>query len=353
MHYKLRDLVATRVTRYTKPADGKPAYGFADRIQPGRGDGRQRQQSVFFGDRSQSESLELGFLRIHVGEQTPKRGDEIIGVVEPSRRSGGRAKWVYNWWCGWGKQVAELSRVVLKGTALTAQALRRRLRMGTNDSLWFLERIILHNDLRLAEILVQLERGYDPEFESEKEKLIASSVSFDGKAGAFVLMEHLAQEIDIELADFVAEMDGKYPVKMGQADAADLGALQHEDAVMPMDPTALMETAATPQNDFVGFSQVRAGQWGGRAAGWEAQETYDPMAESSRMQPRTPTGPTAQAGAITPPGGQTPEYYPPTGGQTPDYDEPLSPRSPGTSPGAAGGGGGSTTPPYMSPVSPE
>lgn len=370
MHYKLRDLVAARVTRYTKPADGKPAFGFAEREQ-----GRSRRgpkESIFFGDRSQSEYLELGCLRIPIGESVPRRGDEIVGPIEPSRRSGGRAKNVYTWWCNWGRQISELARVILKGTALTAQALRRRLRMGTNDALWFIERVILHNDLKLAETLIRVERGYDPDFSSDKEKLIALSVKFDDGTGAFLLLEQLAQEIDIELADFVAQMDGKYPVKAAEGQAPEETYPQHEDAVMPMDASALQmaqpqhhypaQAGQMPRQDYVGFAAMQPGSWGAQASGWEAQQPYDPASASAEMQahqPRTPVSPRSPTGAMTPVGD------PHAGGQTPDYASPTSPTMTptyGAAPQAAAGGGGghaslgaqpaSTTPPYMSPVSP-
>lgn len=337
LHYALKDLVFGSVTHVAKPS-GRPGYGFAD---CGKSLG-----SALFGDRTYTDVFRLSqgaMLSLGEGEDgaTQRRGGIIVGAVEPSHKQGGRAKHVFTWWCGHGRQVQELARVVLRGTTLTSQALRRRLRVENNDSLWLIERVVLHNDLQLAETLVKLQRGYPHEFKDDQEKLLTENVNL-GKDGAFGVLEMLTRDIDMELAEFLAILDAKYPVK--QVERVPVAGAGHPDVVAPLEiPAAMPAAMPAQQHSYVGFAMPQASsapqaqQWGasGGAGGWAAGAVdYDPCQV-----------PAPAAAAATPPGGATPPYaddapktpeYGANGGTTPEYGE--NPAD------------GSTTPAYASPV---
>ena len=333
LHKALRDLTFAKTTHY-RPAGDKPGHGFAQ-----ADDGKK----IFFGDRFFQDIIyNRGFvLQAPCDISKLTRGVVLCGVREASTKKGGRASHVYSWWNCAGAQLKELSRVVFKGTTLTSQALRRRLRVGTDDTLWLIERVILHNDLELAEILVRKERGHEwepKEGRYQDKAEILASVNFGNKS-AFQVLEDLCREIDTELADFVATIDGRWPDKTGRAEQ--VAEPEHEDTVMPMDMNDL-ELFQKPEDKtstpFVGFEMPAVGAagaagaavaqqhtWGSApAAGWQHQnpqqaEVYDPMSVNPPAGGTTP-----DYGPESPKTPQTPEY----GATTPAHDGALSPVSP-------------------------
>ena len=193
-----------------------------------------------------------------------------------------------------------------------------------------IERLVLHDDQKLAERMVMKERGYDWEkdCEDDKEKHILNSVNF-GKRKCMDLLEDLAREVDMELAEFVAELDGKYPRKQQEQEFED----DNDDAVMPMDEQDLAASTVPRQRHKLGLSDSRCSRSRPQPT-WGAAAGAGPAGGGLR-QPRlvlqqgaTPPIPTTAASP------RTPDYCP-----TPTYEEGS------TTP--AGGGGG------LSPVSPE
>lgn len=340
LHYALKPYVTSSVSRYVAGRGGKPSFAF--------GDSKELRGGIFFGELTRAKILYLGGMSFS-DENAPaalKRSDVVIGTTSPSNKQGGRARHVYDTWFYHGRQVAELKRVVHHGTALTSQALRRKLRIGTNDVLWLIERIVLHDDRKLMENVVRKERGHGLDHLSERDQRILQSLNFGSAHGGFTAMEQLVTEIDPELAEYVSELDGKYP---RQQEAAGMTA-DHEDAVAPLDLSAAQQQPLLQQppqqSTYVGFApaagrydnpppqEYRPPQWGAQAAaGWSA---YDPGAAAGNP----PAGGTTPPG--TPPRGTTPDYVE---CKTPTYGSPTSP---------CAGAGGAITPTYAptSPVSP-
>ena len=149
LHYALKPYVTSSVSRYVAGRGGKPSFAF--------GDSKELRGGIFFGELTRAKILYVGGMSFS-DENAPaalKRSDVVIGTTSPSNKQGGRARHVYDTWFYHGRQLAELKRVVHHGTALTSQALRRKLRIGTNDVLWLIERIVLHDDRELMENVVR------------------------------------------------------------------------------------------------------------------------------------------------------------------------------------------------------
>ena len=376
LHKATGNLTFAAVTSWSPPRDGKPGFGFAETVEV---KGRPRNKvKIFFGERFCQEGIYAGMLALPSPldlsrlRGKPRGGTVIVGEIEPSRKKGGRASHVFSWWAVAGQPMRELISVVVGGTKLKSQALRRRLRVGSDDTLWVLERIILHNDLQLAETLVKRDRGYEWKPEDENKLAVLNSVNMSRTT--FDLLEDLCREVDPDLADFVAQIDGKFPDKnMGVAGAGGDHVNDHEDMVEPMDPLEIAvpdkQPQAQPQQQhFVGFqlsapaapaapaaAPAAAPTWGQAAAGWGAAAAdYDPAAVSVEAYPAAaPNYGNPPAQGTTPPYGNTPTYgqgghTPKTpdygdGGhtpKTPEWAEPESPTPQACEPACAAQGGG-------------